>query len=275
MNICTMPAICSASLVTSGAQIMVGNLLLRGMLAGVLAGLIAFGFARVIGEPQIDLAIAFEEQASKAAHHASGRAEEAEPELVSRETQAGLGLLTGMLVYGAAIGGLFALAFACAYGRLGSLGARETSALIALAGFVAVVLVPFLKYPANPPSVGEAETIGARTGLFAIMLITSLASLAVAVALGRRLWAHHGGWNATLIAGAAAIAIIVMVQLALPAIDEVPEQFSATLLWRFRMASLGIHAILWTSLGLLFGILTEGSLADRRTRPFAVRPATR
>jgi predicted cobalt transporter CbtA len=254
---------------------MVGNLLLRGMLAGVLAGLIAFGFARVMGEPQIDLAIAFEEQASKAAHHAQASSEPAEPELVSRETQAGIGLLTGMLVYGAAIGGLFALAFACAYGRLGRLGARETAALIALAGFVAVVLVPFLKYPANPPAVGEAETIGARTQLFAIMLIASLATLALSVAIARALWVRHGGWNATVIAGIAGLALIVIVQLALPDIDEVPEQFSAALLWRFRMASLGIHAILWTTLAVLFGLMTERSLTDRRARPFPARPALR
>ena len=45
---------------------MVGGLLLRGMLVGVIAGLLAFGFARVFGEPQIDRAIAFEELMTKA-----------------------------------------------------------------------------------------------------------------------------------------------------------------------------------------------------------------
>src|ERR1700685_3878425 len=125
---------------------MVGQLLLRGMLVGILAGLLAFGFARVFGEPAVDSAIAFEERA------AAAKGEAPEPELVSREVQSTLGLLTGTLVYGAAIGGFFALVFAFAYGRMGSLGARETSALLALAGFVAVILVPFIKYPANPPS---------------------------------------------------------------------------------------------------------------------------
>ena len=84
---------------------MVGPLLLRGMLVGVFAGLRAFGFARIFGEPQVDRAIAFEEQMNQS------KGEVPEPELVSRETQAGLGLFTGVIVYGAAVGGLFSLVF--------------------------------------------------------------------------------------------------------------------------------------------------------------------
>ncbi len=98
---------------------------------------------------------------------------------------------------------VFALVFAFAYGRVGRLGVRATSVLLALAAFVAVVLVPQIKYPANPPAVGSPETIGIRTGLFFIMLVLSLAAMAAVVMLARRLWASHGGWNATLIAGAA------------------------------------------------------------------------
>jgi hypothetical protein len=45
---------------------MVGNLLLRGILVGVFAGLLAFGFARIFGEPQVNRAIAFEDQMSQA-----------------------------------------------------------------------------------------------------------------------------------------------------------------------------------------------------------------
>ena len=139
---------------------MVGSLLLRGMLVGVIAGLLAFGVARVFGEPQIDHAIAFEEQHATAAHEAP------EDELVSRSTQAGIGLLTGMVIYGACIGGLFALVFAYVQGRVSGFRPRGTAALIALAGFVAIILVPQLKYPASPPAVGDPETIQARTVLY-------------------------------------------------------------------------------------------------------------
>ena len=236
---------------------MVGHLLLRGMFVGVVAGLLAFGFARIFGEPQIDRAIAFEEQMSKA------KGEAAEPELVSRETQAGLGLFTGVVVYGAALGGLFSLVFAFVYGRVGGLGPRATAALLALGGFFAIVLIPEIKYPANPPSVGEPESIGYRTELFLLMLAISVAALVLAVMLARQLRARCGAWNAALIAGAAFVALIAIVQYMLPAINEVPEQFSADLLWRFRIASLGIQAVLWTTIGLLFGALTESSFARR------------
>ena len=234
---------------------MVVQLLLRGMLVGVLAGLLAFGFARVFGEPQVDRAIAFEEQLSQA------KGEAPEPELVSRPTQAGPGLLTAVVVFGAAIGGLFSLAFAFVHGRVGRFGARTTAALLALAGFVSIVLVPTLKYPGNPPSVGDPETIGSRTALYFAMLVISVAALAFAIKFARGLMARHGTWNAVLAGGAIYVVTIAVAQYVLPAINEVPAQFSADLLWRFRIASLGIHAILWATIGLAFGYLTERALA--------------
>jgi predicted cobalt transporter CbtA len=262
---------------------MIGHLLLRGMLVGVIAGLLAFGFARLFGEPPIERAIAFEAQMSSqggqghnhshdhAGHdHASDHPEhdhakaEPEAELVSRSTQAGLGLLTGMVVYGAAIGGLFALAFAFVHGRIGGQGPRATAALLALAGFVAIVLVPAIKYPANPPAVGDPATIGSRTALYFIMLALSVVALAAAIALARRLQRRFGAWDAALIAGAAFVVAIALVQCALPAVDEVPEHFSAVVLWRFRVASLGMHLVLWATIGLLFGFLSERATARRQ-----------
>jgi hypothetical protein len=268
---------------------MVGSLLLRGMLVGAVAGLLVFGFARAFGEPEIDRAIAFEEM-TKAAPHAHGEAhthgdahthsetqasEAPEPELVSRTTQSGIGLATGVLVYGAAVGGLFALVFAFAYGRVGRLGPRATAALLALGAYVAVVLVPNIKYPANPPAIGHADTIGSRTALFFLMILISVFALALAVTLARRLSAQFGAWNAAILAGAAFIAVIAIAQYALPVINEVPDQFSAAVLWRFRIASLGIHAVMWTTIGLLFGALTARAMAAQSGRPMTARPLAR
>ena len=233
---------------------MVGGLLLRGMLVGIVAGLLAFGFAKIFGEPQVDNAIAFEEHMS----HEEGEA--AESELVSREMQSTIGLLTGVVVYGTGIGGLFALVFVFAYGRVGYLRPRTLAALLAGAALLAVYLVPDLKYPANPPSVGVPETIGYRTGLYFFMVLFSIAVLTFAVTLGRRLASRFGGWNGSLIAGAAFIVIIAIGQTLLPDINEVPADFPAVVLWRFRMASLGIQVVLWGTIGLLFGILAERSL---------------
>ncbi len=259
---------------------MVRTLLIRGMLAGVLAGLLAFGFAKIFGEPQVDHAIAFETLLDEAKSKADANkmsmsgntgsmsmpaAED--PALVSRQTQAGLGLFTGVVVYGAAFGGLFALVFAYAYGRIGNLSPRATAALLAGAAFVALVIVPELKYPANPPSVGNPDTIGQRTGLFLVMIIISIAAMVFAAWAGRRVAARLGRWNACIVGGAVFIVLVAIVQILLPVINEVPAQFPADLLWRFRIASLGIEAILWTTIGLVFGVLAEKALTRGRWSP--------
>jgi hypothetical protein len=254
---------------------MVRTLLIRGMLVGVLAGLLVFAFARFFGEPSVDRAITFEtamDAAKRAADTQKGMHDmpgmEAEPALVSRGVQASFGLLTGVVVYGAALGGLFALTFAVAYGRMGRLGARPVAALLAAGAFVALYLVPSLKYPANPPSVGEPATIGLRTGLFFLMLLISVVAMVVAVIARQRLPSRADAWSATLIAGAGYLLVVITAGLLLPAVNEVPEGFPATVLWQFRMASFGMQAILWTTIGLLFGALTERAMAaDARFRP--------
>src|SRR4029450_8124331 len=112
---------------------MVRTLLIRGMLAGLLAGLVAFGIAKTIGEPQVDKAIAFEEYVGAHAGHGGQEAEHDEGRVSpSQQNFAGLG--TGTLIYGAAMGGIFGLVFAIAYGRLGTLTARGTAAVLGLVG---------------------------------------------------------------------------------------------------------------------------------------------
>src|SRR5580704_13421731 len=164
MSSCMMGGICSASPATErGTADMVRTLLIRGMLVGLVAGLLAFGFSKVFGEPQVDRAIAFETAMDEAAakqHAAMGQSvPPAEPELVSRDVQSTYGLFTGVMVYSAAFGGLFALVFAFADGRAGNFGPRAGSALLAAGGFISVYVVPSLKYPASPPAVGDPDTI--------------------------------------------------------------------------------------------------------------------
>src|SRR5262249_32881565 len=139
---CTTGGTCSASPATDGATAMrARRLLIRGMLVGAAAGLLTFGFGWLFGEGPIDAAIAYE-----SAHAVPGVQE---PEAVSRVVQSTLGLGVAVVVYGAALGGIFALLFAFVHGRVTRAGARATSAVLAGVGFVAVYLVPFLKYPAN------------------------------------------------------------------------------------------------------------------------------
>jgi predicted cobalt transporter CbtA len=249
---------------------MVRILLVRGMLVGIVAGLLCFAFLKLYGEPQVDQAIVFETQLDKAkAASANGvgmpnmdMSKEEEPELVSREVQAGLGLLTGVVVYSTAFGGLFALAFAFAYGRVaGTLSPQSSSALLAALGFVAVYLEPSLKYPANPPAIGNPETIGIRTALYFTMMAISIAAMVAATAMRRPLTARFGNWNATLIVAATYIVLVGIAGLLLPSVNEVPDGFPAAVLWNFRLASMGAQFIMWTTLGLLFGSLSQRSLS--------------
>jgi predicted cobalt transporter CbtA len=232
---------------------MVRTLLVRGLWVGLVAGLLVLGFAYLFGEASIDRAIDFE------AAHAAG--EHGKTELVSRSVQSTVGLATATAVYGVAFGGIFALVFAAVSGRIGHFRPRATAGLLALVGFVSVGLVPFLKYPANPPAANDAASIDERTGLYVAMVIISVAITIAAIALGLRLAPRFGVWNATLLGAAAFVFVVASVQLALPTVNETPADFPATVLYQFRVASLGSQAVLWATLGLLFGWLTDRSLS--------------
>src|SRR4051794_25489627 len=205
------------------------------MLAGLAAGVLAFAFAFVFGEPQVQRAIDFEETLKH------------DPEIVSRGVQRTLGLLTGTVVMGVALGGLFSLVFAYAYGRLGSLNARATSAFLALTGFLTINAIPFTKYPANPPAVGNPDTIDKRTALLVAMIaITVLAAIA-AGRIRRDLLPRTSAWDATLLAVAAFIAIVAVAELILPAVDEKPPGFPPHLVFRLPLPSLRISLTPWTA----------------------------
>ena len=261
---------------------MVRGLLIRGMLAGLLAGLLAVGFAELFGEGPLDTAIAFEAAHAEhivaappmlghqgTGHEAAGH-EEAGPELVSRAVQSTAGLTVAGVTYGIGLGGLFALAFAFAHGRTGPVDPRQLALLLAAIGFVAVVLVPQLKYPANPPSIGEPGTIRARTALYFEMIAISLAAVALAVLFLRRYGRRLGAWNGALAAAGLFLLVTAAAAAVLPGVDEVPADFPAVVLWRFRVASLGMQVVLWGALGLIFGALAERQLSWRARRPFRV-----
>ena len=122
------------------------------------------------------------------------------------------------------MGGLFALAFAFAYGRVGRASPARTALWLAAGAFVVVYLVPFLKYPANPPSVGDPDTIGKRTELYLAMIVCSL--LAAVAALRIRAWLaeRRDATTATVVAGLSYLAVVVAAGLILPGHPRGPEE---------------------------------------------------
>lgn len=242
------------------------SFLLRGLLAGLIAGVLTFGVAYVVGEGPVDAAIAIEESGATATDHHADVAAPAESADghdhshgdeagISRATQSTWGLATGTIVFGTALGGILGLVSAVALGRLGRLGVQATVLTVGAIGFVAAYLVPFAKYPPNPPAVGQAGTIGTRTAEYFALLAISIAAAAIAVVVARRLAARVGGFTAGLI-GAAGFAVVVgAAALLLPGYNEVPNDFPATVLWQFRTASLVVQAVLWASASLILGAL--------------------
>ena len=194
------------------------RIIARGLLAGAIGSVAAFVLARTFVEPVIDKAIAYEE--AQAGGHEHG------VELFSRGVQANIGMGFGVLAFGVAMGALFAVAYCVAYGRVGNLSPRLLSVVLAAGMFLSLYVIPFLKYPANPPAVSLDETIRQRTLLYLLMVVLSAALLAGAVVLGRNLVERFGAWSATLIAAASYVVAIAVVMLVLPTIDETPARFS-------------------------------------------------
>jgi predicted cobalt transporter CbtA len=249
------------------------RIIARGLLAGAIAGVLAFVFARIFVEPVIGRAVGFEDGRGELPH--SHGVHEHGAELFTRGVQANVGMGFGVLAFSVAMGALFAVAFAVAYRRVGALGPRMLSVSLAAAAFGNVYLVPFLKYPPNPPAVGHGETIRERTGLYLLMVALSVALAVAALLLGRRLSARMGGWGATLSAVGAYVVAIAVVMLVLPTVAETPGPmlndtgaivnpgFPADDLYDFRLYSLGTQLVLWATIGLVFAALA-GRLLDGR-----------
>jgi len=229
------------------------RIIARGLLAGAIGGVLAFLFARTFVEPVITRALAYEESHEHGHEHGV--------ELFTRGVQANIGMGFGVLAFSVAMGALFAVAYCVLYGRVGNLSPRSLSVVLACGMFLSLYVIPFLKYPPNPPATSLEETIRQRTLLYLLMVVLSAALLVAAVYVGHRLVAQFGRWSATLIGAGAYVVAIAVVMLVLPTIDETPGDFSAEVLYDFRLYSLGTQFVLWAMIGLVFG-----SMVDRLLR---------
>lgn len=229
---------------------MIASYLRRGMAAGLLAGLLAGLFAFFFGEPFVDQAIRLEETSA-----APGA------EMFDRSTQkAGLFFATGL--FGVTAGGMFGLAYAYFRGRLASGTDWARSLSLTAAIFAGAFLIPFLKYPANPPTVGDPATIGSRTAAYFTMVVLSLLAVLAAWHAARALRGRGVAAPARHLAvGLGLVLVVTVLFLALPAAPS-PGGFPSGLLWEFRISSLGTQTVFWTGLGVAFGLLCER--ANRR-----------
>jgi predicted cobalt transporter CbtA len=235
------------------------SLALTAAICGLLAGIVAAVFATVAGEPAIDDAIAIEEaQAAQAeqaeAEQGSGHGNDALDEAhVSRSDQRGVGLFSAYALTGAAFGGLLALT---AHGL--RRGRPDAWPRVLMAGGIlagAITLAPWLKYPPNPPAVGDPDTLGQRQSWYVTtILVAALVGLGATI-LSRRL--RDAGWPDHRRLTALAAAVVVPMLVVFAAFPGGPDDVGvpATLVWRFRLASLGANLTLWALLTLAVGWL--------------------
>lgn len=267
----------------------------RGIAAGGFAGLLAAVFTRIMSEPVIQKSIDYEsgrDAAQDALRKAAGLGPNPpDADIFTRGVQRNVGAPIGLIVFGMAMGALFAVVFVLAHRRYGDrVSPRVLAIIIAGAAFLGIYLVPFLKYPADPPAIGHSDTIHARGNLYLGMVGVSVASLVAAFFLARYLWWRWGGWNATTATAIAFIAWMAIVMAIFPPLGHLHTNvaqygkvatetplplknahgqivypgFPADVLFKFRLYSVLDQILLWSTVGLTFGLLAERVLSPVR-----------
>ena len=225
------------------------TILLTVIAAGLLAGLVVGLFHYVATEPVIEQAITLE-----SSMHPDD--EEAAP-VVTRDVQR-TGGVVGWVLYGLAVGLIFGAVCVLARPRFGNLGVGLTALCAAIAAYWLIGLFPFLKYPANPPGVGDPETITYRQALFVLFWVLSVGGVLVAGWV-HRLLAGRTSAQARALAAAGAYAVYALALFALMPPNPDPVQMPATIVGAFRSLSLVGLTLFWLVLGVAFGLALRWS----------------
>ena len=258
----------------------------RAALAGGIGGALGLIFAEIFAEPTINQAIDYEsdrDDAATALLVAQGKPPTPEgPDIFSRGVQSTIGIGTGMIFAGIALGLLFAVVYTVMQGKL-NLRPRVLALAVAGAGFLTLYVTPIIKYPSNPPSIGHEDTISDRSGLFLAMVVGSVVFLVASALVVNRVKARLGMWNAVLVGGLVYVVLSGVLMGLLPSLGELSANvasygpaatetpkpltdaaghivfpgFDADLLYSFRLYSLLAQAIVWGALALIFGAMAE------------------
>ena len=142
------------------------------LVSGFVAGTIHGAVNLAIVEPYLDKAIGIENQNL----FASGEAEDTPQFWVEynsyRDWQKSGQLLAGGIL-GMSIGALFGIVFAYSRNSLPKGHTVKKTFVLAAIMWLTIFLIPFLKYPANPPTVGDADTVVLRQTLYLLFIAIS------------------------------------------------------------------------------------------------------
>lgn len=133
------------------------------------------------------------------------------------------------------------------------------------AAFFALSLVPFLRYPSNPPGVGDPATIDTRSNLWLVTIVLGLAGVILAGLIARGLTERGTAPAYRQLAVTGVLLATVALTFVLPGNTD-PIAAPVTLVWEFRLLSLASLALLWGGLAVLFGLLGQRAQAQAQAR---------
>ncbi len=230
------------------------------LLAGCFAGIIHGAANLAIVEPYLDQAIGIENQNL----FASGEEKDTPQFWVEysayRDWQKGGQVLAGAIL-GTSIGALFGIVFA--YSRRILPGEHNVKKALVLAGtmWLTIYLIPFLKYPANPPTVGDAETVVLRATLYLAFIAISGFSVIGFYQLSKK---FQGRKKFVAVIGYAAFMTAMFVVMP-PNPDEITAPME--LVNGFRVMSVVAVSVFWLALGIILGLFWQKIQPDKPIRP--------
>lgn len=231
------------------------------LLAGAIAGTILGAINQVAVEPYIDYAVELEMQNTNQSSQIINPAEFTAYRLWQRGGEIVAGTILGL-----SIGSLFGIVFAYTHNSVPGSNNKKKALIVAGIMWFVLFLIPALKYPANPPAVGDPETIYYRQSLYvAFLVISGFSALGLAF-----LYRKMGALNIKkAIIPAAYAAIISGAYLAMPANPD-PINAPMDLLMGFRITSAITISMFWGLLGVIFGTFWD-KLNPSETARISVR----
>ena len=196
-------------------KITMKSFLWRGLAAGAIAGLVWGLYLRFVLETQIGFALQFEDAAGLGAPAGDDA-------LFSRATQQAGGM-AGALLYGLVLGIILAVTVAALHHRIAAHNEFGRAARVAAGIFVAMILIPMLKYPPNPPTVGDPDTASQRTSDFLLLMGASV--VVVFVAFFAWQWftdrGHEGAVRFLAVIGGLGLIVVALYAIWPPSPDAV------------------------------------------------------
>ena len=232
--------------------------LVSGAIAGTILGIVNQG----IVEPYIDRAITIELKDTIAQE---GKAINSREVSEYRMWQKG-GEIAAATTLGTSLSALFGIVFI--YNRTSLPGSSNKKKALVLAGIMCLVLfiIPALKYPANPPAVGNPQTIYYRQTLYVTFIaISGLSALALAY-LYRTLGNRLSTITKNIIFPLIYAAIIAGAYLTLPSNPDKITNLPMELVQGFRISSAFTMSIFWALIGIIFGSMWDRFKPHETTR---------